>query len=173
VSSAAWSDPLPIMPDVVVRRWTTTDAPGLVSCFNDAEIARWLRFPQPDSIAHSQDFIERSEAEWQAAEAYRFAIAHEGGELLGSISLRPAADVAMIGFWLASAARGRGIATRAVEVIYGWAKRTFAFDEYLILVDPENLKSQAVARRASFVEQPNRVQVAGQGLMVAFARPRA
>jgi RimJ/RimL family protein N-acetyltransferase len=165
-----WTVPLRVNADAVVRRWTKEDVAGLVSCCNDAEIARWLRFPRPYLSGHAQEFLERSESEWRVARAYRLAITNGHGNLLGAISLTPTGGTARIGYWLAAEARGRGIATQAVETIYGWATRTFTFEEYLILIDAQNVRSQAVARRAGFVELPDRVEQSGHPPLIVFAR---
>jgi RimJ/RimL family protein N-acetyltransferase len=170
VSSLLWTVPLRVNADAVVRRWAQGDVAGLVSCCNDAEIARWLRFPQPYLSGHAQDFLERSESEWRVGRAYRLAITNGRGDLVGAISLRPTGGTARIGYWLAAEARGRGIATRAVETIYGWATRSFTFEEYLIFIDAQNVRSQAVARRAGFVELPDPVQQPDHGPLIAFGR---
>jgi RimJ/RimL family protein N-acetyltransferase len=58
-----------------------------------------------------------------------------------------AADV---GYWLAAPARGRGLATRAVELLAGWAFGDLDLERLELRTNPQNHASRAVAARAGF-----------------------
>ena len=55
-----------------------------------------------------------------------------------------------IGYWLAPAARGRGVATRAVRILGDWAFASLPVDRIGITAEPGNRASCAVAERAGF-----------------------
>jgi RimJ/RimL family protein N-acetyltransferase len=86
-----------------------------------------------------------------------FAVTAAGdGELLGSIDLRvnPADPaIAELGYMVGPQARGRGVATRAVELITAWAFDTVAIERVEILVDPRNGPSVGVAESAGYVQE--------------------
>ena len=54
-----------------------------------------------------------------------------------------------VGYWLAAAARGRGLSTRAVTLMTGWLFELGAAPVFLT-IQSENAASTAVARRAGF-----------------------
>jgi RimJ/RimL family protein N-acetyltransferase len=55
-----------------------------------------------------------------------------------------------IGYLLAADARGRGLATRAVGLLVGWALRDLGMARVQALVDPDNPRSAAVLERLGF-----------------------
>ena len=58
--------------------------------------------------------------------------------------------IGYLGYWLLPAARGRGLATRAVRLISGWALREPGIDRLQLLAEPANEPSQGVAERSGF-----------------------
>ncbi|CAN5760251.1 hypothetical protein BH24ACT3_BH24ACT3_11210 [soil metagenome] len=59
--------------------------------------------------------------------------------------------VASIGWWTAAAARGQGVASRAVRMLMGWAVGPLDLTEVMADIDPANRASVAVAEGAGFV----------------------
>ena len=53
-------------------------------------------------------------------------------------------------YWLAPGARGRGVATHAVELVAGWAFGALGLERLRITCDPSNHGSRHVAERAGF-----------------------
>ncbi|HSX21210.1 MAG TPA: GNAT family N-acetyltransferase, partial [Gaiellaceae bacterium] len=94
---------------------TAADAPAIVECLDgDEEISRWLdQIPQPYAHADALAYIGGV-----GEQAFALVDA-EDGRLLGSIGLRwnDDRDVAEVGYWLRSDARGRGLATRALVLV--------------------------------------------------------
>lgn len=104
---------------VALRAWTATDAPAIVECIDgDEEISRWLdQIPQPYTRADALAYIGGV-----GEQAFALTDAREG-RVLGSIGLRwnDEHDVAEVGYWLRSDARGCGLATRALLLATGIA----------------------------------------------------
>lgn len=96
-----------------IRSFVPDDAAALARNASDERIARWTsdRFPHPYTREHAQAFIERAGETCWAIDL--------GGEVVGGIALVPKDDIhrrsADIGYWLAPAYWGRGIATEAVR----------------------------------------------------------
>ncbi|MFF2046009.1 GNAT family N-acetyltransferase [Kitasatospora sp. NPDC058170] len=115
--------------DAVLRPWgrgTTVRggaAAGLVAAAADPAIALWNPIRAADE-AGAAAYLERCDAGWENGNTAAFAILGTGGdELLGNIALRwtdRADGLAMIGYWLLPAARGRGLATRATRAVTSW-----------------------------------------------------
>jgi [ribosomal protein S5]-alanine N-acetyltransferase len=55
-----------------------------------------------------------------------------------------------VGYWLLPSARGRGLATRAVRLMSGWAVREMGMTNLLLTTEPENEQSRRVAERSGF-----------------------
>ncbi len=60
---------------------------------------------------------------------------------------------AEVGFWLTPAARGRGIATRAVRLITDWAFDDAGFDRVELTTTPDNDATRALALKLGFKEE--------------------
>jgi ribosomal-protein-serine acetyltransferase len=77
------------------------------------------------------------------------------GELVGSLGLRVDSDIseAEFGYWLSSAAEGRGIVTRAARTLLRFAFEELGMNRILIKCATDNSRSQAVARRLGFTEE--------------------
>ena len=69
-----------------------------------------------------------------------------------------------IGYWVAREARGRGVATRAVRLVAGWATSELGLTTLEIVVHEDNAASNAVARAAGFVETGARQVAPREGL---------
>jgi [ribosomal protein S5]-alanine N-acetyltransferase len=73
----------------------------------------------------------------------------------GAVELRFRAQPAAagIGYWLTPAARGRGLATRAVGLLSRWGLRDGGLERVEAPVEPENRASVGVVERAGFVRE--------------------
>jgi len=140
---------------VALRRFASGDVPAIVAACQDPEIPRWTLVPSPYGADDAHAFLRHMEAGRTAGTRLSLAIADAAGpaRLLGSIALNPidrrlgAADV---GYWLAAPARGRGHATRALELLAGWAFAALGLTRLELRAQQGNQASQAVAARAGF-----------------------
>lgn len=71
-----------------------------------------------------------------------------------------------VGYYLFSTARGKGFASRAVELLLLHLRRDTQYTVATLVIDRDNLRSLAVARRLGFVEAG---EVAGKGLFFTRA----
>jgi RimJ/RimL family protein N-acetyltransferase len=137
---------------IVLRPWREDDLAALTAACQDAEIARWLPMvPSPYSEDDGRRYLEQARLNWELGDAYNFAVVDESDHLLGSIAIRILRfGVGHIGYWIAAEARGRGIATQALETLCRWAVDELRLGRLELAADPENHASQRVAEKAGF-----------------------
>jgi RimJ/RimL family protein N-acetyltransferase len=58
-----------------------------------------------------------------------------------------------VGFWLVPAARGRGLGTRAVRLLTGWAFEQLGFDRVEMTTTPDNVATLRLASGLGFKEE--------------------
>jgi RimJ/RimL family protein N-acetyltransferase len=135
-----------------LRMWRDDDAPALIAACNDPEIVRWLPvIPSPYGEAEAREYLEQCRLNWDLGQAFNFAIVDEPGELLGSIAMRALRfKVGHIGYWIAPAARRRGVATTALQLLCQWAVEEVGLKRLELMTDPDNVASQGVAEKAGF-----------------------
>ena len=128
---------------VSLRQWHPDDAEWYVEHSRDPEIRRWNTEPPDLDSATVRRAIDRALADRLVAVATTDAAT---GELLGNLALSPEHELS---YWVASAARGRGVATRAVRLLldHAWAS---GVDRVVLHAHVDNLGSQRVAERAGF-----------------------
>lgn len=157
-----------------LRPLRDSDVPAIVAGLGDSEIARWLpNIPQPYTALDARRFIETASS-WQrtGAEA-SFAIVGEDDLLLGVVGVRGSETPPTIGYWVAAAARGRGLATAATRALVGWAFEAFPTDRLALHAEAGNVASQRVAERSGFVRLEGAVARAGDRELWVFELRRA
>src|SRR6476646_5750644 len=100
---------------ITLRAFTADDIPAITAACQDPEIARWTAMvPSP--------YTEEDARGWLGCP---FAVVDAGtGELLASAGFHQIEwdDRSLdVGYWTAPWARRRGVATRAVRLLSGWA----------------------------------------------------
>jgi RimJ/RimL family protein N-acetyltransferase len=132
--------------DLLLRPPRAGDIDAITAACSDEEMARFIpQLPSPYARSDAERWVARSEQVWRNGEACPFVIVDaNSGELLGAIEIRP--EDRAIGYWVAAPARGRGVATRALELVCDWhSARPLS-----LLTHPENVASQRVAEKAGF-----------------------
>lgn len=136
---------------VRLRPWAEDD----VACVEQA--ARDPRIPEattvPADYTHDAGlaFVRRQHERLSSGQGWSLVVAdHDTGVALGFVGMmvRPRPGVAGLGYWIVPAARGRGLACRAVGLLTGWALETFARVE--AWVEPDNTASQRVLAANGF-----------------------
>lgn len=133
----------------------------MAEALRDAEILRWAAgravtgAPQAE---RGRRWLEPRLAGWASGNAWFAVTEAEQGLLLGALSVREVdrlPDQAVVTYWVAPSARGRGIAAKALEAAAGWAFTGVAqggLGLHRITLDHAllNTASCAVATRAGF-----------------------
>ncbi len=138
---------------VLLRLPVADDAPAIAAACTDPDIARWVPVPVPYSLADAQAFLEIVETGWATGANATFAIEDRAaGRLAGMIGLDRGETPgrASVGYWLAPWARGRGLATRAVRLVAGWAFEDPRAERLELMTLVGNDASGRVAVRAGF-----------------------
>ena len=161
-----------------IRPWRDSDVRELVRICQDPEIPRWTAVPSNYGEADARSYLLHRHDAILAGSAAPFGIVSAAGEeLIGSISLVRIAwehRRAEVGYFVSREARSKGHATRAVELICGWAFRSLGLERIDLLAATGNVASQRVAERCGFErEAVLRSYMPGKGTqldMVAFGR---
>jgi RimJ/RimL family protein N-acetyltransferase len=140
---------------VTLRGLGSSDAGAIVEICQDPAIPRWTIVPSPYSEADARGYLERAADGWATGTHASFAIVDAGdGHLLGTAGLmafHAAPPAAEIGYMLAAPARGRGAASRTVQLLAQWAFGTLGLERLELHIDRDNAASCAVAARTGFV----------------------
>ena len=140
--------------DLVLRPWVEDDVPALVAACNDPEITRWIPvIPSPYTEEDARAFIggtSRAVPEYTVPE-HSFAVTRDDA-LAGAIgmSVNSMNYRGRIGYWVAASVRGRGVCTRALRLVSGWAFNELELQRLELITDPDNVASQRVAEKVGF-----------------------
>lgn len=149
--------PLLVGDGVVLRAWEQRDAPLIQEVSRDPIIPSYTTVPRTPDREAAEAFVARQHGRSRDGEGYSFAIADpETGDAVGQIGLwlyaheRGALDV---GYWVAGAHRGRGLAGRALAVLLDFAVALPGVFRIELHVEPHNLASRRTAERAGFEQE--------------------
>jgi RimJ/RimL family protein N-acetyltransferase len=128
--------------------------PQLLALSGDPDVVRFTRIPAGADETFVRGWIKRYEDGWEDGSRAGFTIRTRDGGFLGSAAI---VDLDLqhregeIGYMVVPAARGHGVAPRAVELLTRWG-----FDELGLLrlelrIDVENPASERVAERTGYV----------------------
>jgi RimJ/RimL family protein N-acetyltransferase len=152
---------------IALRPLREDDVPAIYEACQDPLIPRFTRVPSPYTMEHAAGALHADEGE------IRRAIAGADDRLLGVCGLMrfaPDGRACEVGYWLAPWGRGRGAATRAVELICEWGFATLGLERIELHAHTENAASRAVADRAGFTEFGRRVDPDDGRELVLYAR---
>ncbi|WP_035126007.1 GNAT family N-acetyltransferase [Conexibacter woesei] len=141
--------------EVRIRPWDEGDAEALAAAVAASlpELRPWMPWaadePQPPDARRAW-IREANAAEAAGGDRTRAILA--GGAVAGSCGLhrRIGPDALELGYWVATALTGRGVATAAVALLAAEAFADSAIGHVEIHHDPRNAASGAVAARAGF-----------------------
>ncbi|MFT4307456.1 MAG: GNAT family protein [Microbacterium sp.] len=130
---------------------TADDAAAILAACQDAGIQRFTTVPSPYRAEHAAEFLRTAAAGW-AEETETVWAMRRDGVLAGMIGLHALGrGTGELGYWLAPAFRGSGLAAEAAAVVVAWG-----FDGPLALARIEwravvgNTGSARVAQRLGF-----------------------
>ncbi len=149
--AAIYADPQPELSDgtVTLTALRGSDAPALVTSDNDAQTARWFGWPVGAStIQNASEFVQLAARRWGQGERATWAIReHPGGEPLGTVELNLSDHAHVnVSYTTFPAARGRGLAARAVDLACRFAFAHLGVHRVRLLADAANAASLRVAK---------------------------
>jgi RimJ/RimL family protein N-acetyltransferase len=148
-----------------LRPWRASDRAAVMAAFADPAIQRWHCRSMTDDEARAwiAAWPDRWRAETGAGWAVLDADADGEGAVAGQISLRRVYlgyGLAEVSYWMVPAARGRGIARRALATLASWSFGTLGLHRIELNHSTRNLASCRVAGHAGFaLEGTKRAEV--------------
>jgi len=137
-----------------LRPWEHRLIPELLSAFADPVYREFAVTAVPTTEADARAWIDARLGAWRAGRVLSFAVQDStSAELLGSVTLRSfgiwprAAD---IGYWTAPAARQRGVAVAAVNVVTRWAFTSLELNRLTLFHAVQNSGACQVATSAGY-----------------------
>jgi len=145
----------PALADETIRLepLTQADVPDMLALTSDPGIIRFTRVPTDSDERFVRTWIGRYETGWDDGTRAGFAVRGNDGEFLGFAAL---VDLdldqreAELGYMVAPAARGRGVASRAVELLTRWAFDALGLLRLELRIEAENTPSVRVAERVGY-----------------------
>ena len=121
---------------------------------DDPDVVRFTRIPEPVPPGFARSWLAAYENARREGSREAFAIVDDDGAFLG-IAVAPRIDkdtrTAELGYVLAPAARGRGVATEALRRLSDWAFAELGMERLELLISVDNPASKRVAERAGYV----------------------
>lgn len=152
IMSLALPEPPLFDGNLMLRPWESSDAEVVLAAGRDPVVARF-RYSLPRSDAGAREWLAAAASNRVAGERLELAIT-EGGVVLGSVSLTDFEHGnAMVRYWLLPEGRGRGLATRAVKLLAGWAFSELRIGRIAAFIEVDNVASQRVLERCGFVRE--------------------
>jgi ribosomal-protein-alanine N-acetyltransferase len=149
--------PDPPLSDGIVRLrpWRPGDAEAVVAAFADPVSVYWMhQVSQPYGEQDALAYVDRMNQAIRARTGGAFAVADAAtDEVAGSIGFSVVdaeLEIVEIGYWAAPAARGRGVATRALRLLSTWLLGNVGAQRVQIRADIENVASLRVAEKSGF-----------------------
>jgi len=140
--------------DVVrLRRWDESDLECVKEASTDSRIPQGTTVPPSFTTELGLAFIERQWSRADAGEGISLTVADartNEARGLAILLVRPQPGVVGIGYWVVPRARGRGLATRAVDLLSRWALAEAGIARVEAWVEPQNTASQRVLAVAGF-----------------------
>jgi RimJ/RimL family protein N-acetyltransferase len=137
---------------LVLRPWQPADAAVFLAAYRDPEIQRW-HTRQPASQEQVRDRFAQYRRDWARETGAHWAVTRGGDEVLGRIALGELNlddGVAGCAYWVLPAARGAGVASRALTALSAWALGLAGFHRLHLDHSTRNNASCRVAVKAGF-----------------------
>jgi RimJ/RimL family protein N-acetyltransferase len=137
---------------LILRPWEPSDATVFFAAYRDPAIQHW-HTRQPASEAQVREWFAQYRRNWAQEEGASWAITRDGDEVLGRMaigSLNLDDGVAGGAYWVLPAARGAGVAPRALTAVSGWALGEAGFHRLHLSHSTRNDASCRAAVKAGF-----------------------
>jgi RimJ/RimL family protein N-acetyltransferase len=147
--------PQPVLPaagGLLLRPWQEADVPVFLAAYQDPEIQRW-HTRRPGSEPAVRRWFDRYRRDWAEELGGHWAVTRGGGTVLGRIAFRGLDlddGVGGCAYWVLPAARGAGVASRALTALSEWALGGVGFHRLELDHSTRNEASCRVATRSGF-----------------------
>lgn len=154
--------------EITLRRHRETDVPALTAACQDPDIQRFTRVPTPYTEDDARGWVVATRVIAKEGTALHLVAVDIHDDVVGAIAVQGIDDTnrrAEIGYWVAPWGRGKGVATRAVRILSGWAFEALSLERISIFAEPGNAASRGVAEAAGFTPEgvlENWIEVAGE-----------
>jgi len=153
-----WPDEIPVLSDGVITLRATVpgDAQAIFDYIvDDPEIHEYTTVPIPYLRQFADEAISNWATWFAAKEVMQFAIVVADGPIIGQMTLHHVNlfdHFTEIGYMMSAAARGRGYASRAIELISDYCF-SLGFRRVEAIVATDNPASQRVVTKAGFTRE--------------------
>lgn len=144
-------------PRLVLARWSEADRDLLTALARDPEVIRYIGDGHPWADEKVDEVFDRNVEHWERhGFGWRAVIDKDSGTRIGFIGLNhippeaieiAAADEVEIGWWLAPAAWGRGIATEGAAALRDEAFAGIGLDRIIARYQPANIASGLIMEK--------------------------
>lgn len=137
-----------------LRPYRDADAAAIYAIYSHPDVTRFWSFPPWSDLAQARAYLERVYADATSGRAMPWAVAtREDDRLVGTatlFSVNPEQGRGEIGYSLAQASQGRGLATEAVRALVAHAIDALGLIRIEADVDPRNGASRRLLERLGF-----------------------
>lgn len=135
-----------------LRPWDPSDAAVFLSAYQDPEIRHW-HTRRPSSEDQVREWFEHYRQAWAQETGASWAVTRGGDTVLGRIAMSGLSlddGVAACSYWVLPAARGAGVACRALMALSVWALGKAGFHRLQLDHSTRNNASCRVAIKSGF-----------------------
>jgi RimJ/RimL family protein N-acetyltransferase len=144
------------MSEVRLVPFAADHAEAVAALLDDPEILRFTRIPEPAPEGFAEQWVERYERGRREGRQMGFAALDAGGGFVG-LALAPVIDAAggevELGYLVAPAARGRGVATAMLRQLTEWAFGELGAQRAYLIISVDNVASERVAARSGYTRE--------------------
>ena len=128
--------------------------PGIAELVQVEDVRTFTRVPTQPPPGFAAEWLARYEEGWRDGSRAGFAIESHDGEFLGLglyVRIEEQGQEGEIGYVVGPAARGRGVATRTLQLLTEWGFSQLGMKRIELWIDTSNTGSKRVAERAGYV----------------------
>jgi RimJ/RimL family protein N-acetyltransferase len=134
-----------------LREWVDGDLPVMVDLFDDEQTALWTPLASPFDLSAARRYLAAARQARADGRGVQLAVTTDGRRALGEVLLyRAGEEDVEVAYAVGAAYRRRGLATRAVRLVTGYAHDVLGADRVILRINPDNTASRGVAVAAGY-----------------------
>ena len=142
------------MTGIRLERLGESHEAALAPIVEDPDVQRFTRIPVPVPTDFARTWIDAYERGRSDGTREGFAVVDGAGAFLGlalAVRIEREAAEVELGYLVAPAARGRGVATEALRLLTAWAFAELGAQRIELVISVDNPASRRVAERCGYV----------------------